>query len=83
MKKEQFIENFRTFLKRNPPMDEIEEIFRKALESGVLNYADEEQGSYRLAKLVYHAILSKMAKEWKPLIKENRQEAETVKIYLK
>ncbi|QIH34530.1 hypothetical protein [Sphingobacterium sp. DR205] len=75
-------DNFRTLLAINPPLKEIEELFCKAVQCGALNFADEEQDSYRSAKIIYHAILCAMADNWQPLAKENREHAENLKIFL-
>lgn len=83
MIKEQFKQNFKAFLIKNDPLGEIEELFIQALESGVLNYGNEEENSYRTAKIVYYAILCKMTEEWRPLADENREESEILKLKLK
>ncbi|MDR6919543.1 hypothetical protein [Chryseobacterium sp. 2987] len=75
-------DNFRELMAINPPLKEIEELFFKAVESGALNYEDEEQDSYRTVKIIYHAILSKMADAWLPLLKCNHKEAKNLKKFL-
>lgn len=75
-------DNFRALMTINPPLKEIEVFFDKAVNSGALNYEDENQDSYRTAKMIYHAILSKMADTWLPLVSGNRDEAENLKKFL-
>ncbi|RQO37739.1 hypothetical protein DBR39_12680 [Chryseobacterium sp. KBW03] len=75
-------ENFSEMIAGNPPLKKIEELFFKAVNSGALNYEDEEQNSYRIAMIIYHAILYTMAKDWMPLVKENIEEAENLKKFL-
>ena len=38
-------------------MKEIEKLLDKALDSGAVDYENEMQRDYRLAKIIYHAIL--------------------------
>ena len=75
-------DNFRTLLAINPPLKEIEEHFHKAVDSGALDYVNEQQDSYRTAKIIYHAILCKMSAQWFPLAKENWERAENLKKFL-
>ncbi|REC79453.1 hypothetical protein DRF60_06415 [Chryseobacterium elymi] len=75
-------DNFRALLAINPPLKEIEELFYKAVNSGALDFEDEQQDSYRTAKIIYHAILCTMAAQWFPLAKENWEEAESLKKFL-
>lgn len=82
MTQEQLQDNFRTLMTINPPLKEIEELFFKAVQSGALNYEDEEPDSYRTAKIIYHAILCTMATQWFPLVQENWEDAENLKKFL-
>lgn len=82
MTKQQLINNFKTLLTINPPLAEIERLFLKAVQSGALRYGEEEEDSYKTAKIIYHAILSSMADTWLPIVKENRDEAKNLKIFL-
>jgi len=81
MTQQQLQDNFRTLMGINPPLKEMEELFFKAVQSGALNYEDQEQDDYSTAKIIYHAILSTMADKWLPL-KENRKHAENLKKFL-
>lgn len=83
MTSQEFLENFRALLTVNPPKSTIENLFIQALESGLLNYGNEDEDSYRTAKIVYYAILCKMAEQWKSLDPENREESEKLKLMLK
>jgi transcriptional/translational regulatory protein YebC/TACO1 len=82
MTTEQLQEQFKGLMTVDPPKSEIEKLFNKAIESGALDYVDEEEDSYRTAKIIYHAILCAMAKQWKPLISANRSRSEKLKLYL-
>ncbi|ANF52933.1 hypothetical protein A0O34_21475 [Chryseobacterium glaciei] len=82
MTTEQLKEQFLGLLTINPPNSEIGLLFNRAVESGVLDYENEEEESYRTAKIIYHAILCEMAQHWKPLDPINRSDAEKLKRYL-
>ena len=73
MTKEDLKERFKELLKQNPPLIEIEKLYNKAVDSGALDYENDLELDYRLAKIIYHAILSAMADQWKPLTKENKE----------
>lgn len=75
-------ERFAVLMHRNPPNGEIERLFKKALQSGALDIENELPDDYRLPKIIYYTILCTMAEEWKPLIEENRKEAENLKRFL-
>lgn len=82
MTREQLAEVFKGLLIANPPKSEIERLFVKAIDSGVLDYENDEEDSYRVAKIIYYAILCQMAEQWKPLTTSNRLESEKLKLYL-
>jgi hypothetical protein len=82
MTQQQLKDNFSTLLAINPPLKEIEELFFKAVNSGALNYEDEQQDSYRTVKIIYHAILCTMASQWFPLAEDNWEEAQNLKKFL-
>lgn len=72
MTKEDVKERFKELMKQNPPLTEIERLFNKALNSGALDYENDLEQDYRLAKIIYHAILCTMADQWQPITKENK-----------
>ncbi|MGK6342484.1 hypothetical protein ACMGDK_09610 [Chryseobacterium sp. DT-3] len=82
MTQQQLKDNFSTLVATNSPLKEIEELFHKAIDSGALNYEDEQHDSYRTAKIIYHVILCTMASQWFPLAKENWEEAQNLKKFL-
>jgi hypothetical protein len=82
MTTEQLKEQFLGLLTINSPNAEIGLLLKKAVESGALDYENEDEDSYRTAKVIYHAILSTMAKQWKPLDPANRLDSEKLKRYL-
>ncbi|QES88943.1 hypothetical protein [Rhizosphaericola mali] len=75
-------QRFKELMQQNPPQAEIEKLFKKAVESGALDLANEPPEDYRLAKIIYHCILSTMAQHWQPQTTENKQEAENLKLFL-
>lgn len=82
MKKEEVKKRFKELLLQNPPLHEIENLFTKALESGALDYENENERNYRIAKTIYHAILCTMADQWTPHAKENKEESANLQKFL-
>jgi len=83
MTTQQLTEQLAGLLHANHPLREIERLFVKAIESGVLNYENEEEDSYRTAKIIYHAILCEMAEHWKPIAPSNRKQVKNLRVYYK
>lgn len=73
MTKEDLKKRFKELIKQHPPLTEIEKLFNKALNSGALDYENDLEQDYRLAKIIYHAILCTMADQWQPITKENKE----------
>lgn len=73
MTKEDLKERFKELMRQNPPLNEIEKLFDKALNSRVVNYENELEQDYRLVKIIYHAILCTMADQWQPIVKDNKE----------
>lgn len=82
MTKEDLKERFKELVKQNPPLLEIEKLFNKALDSGALDYENDLEQDYRLAKIIYHAILCTMADQWQPVTKENKQAAANLQKFI-
>ncbi|RKT01762.1 hypothetical protein BCF58_0986 [Chryseobacterium defluvii] len=82
MTQEQLKDNFRVLLTINHPLREIEELFLKSVQCGALNYSEEEEDSYRTAKIIYHSILCKMASRWQPLAQENKNDSANLQKFL-
>lgn len=82
MEKEEVIESFKELMKINPPLVEIERLFNKAINSGALNFEEEDQPSFRISKTIYHAILCTMAEQWQPYHKIDREESKNLKKFL-
>lgn len=73
MTKENLKERFKALMRQNPPLNEIEKLFDKALNSGAVDYEKELGEDYRLVKIIYHAILCAMADQWQPIVKDNKE----------
>lgn len=82
MKKDELKARFSELLKQYPPMDEIDRLFEKAIQSGALDLETDPMADYRLAKIIYHAILLNMAAQCCPYSPENRREAENLLLFL-
>lgn len=73
MTKKDLRERFKKFINHHQPLTEIERLFNKVLNSGALDYENDLEQDYRLAKIVYHAILCTMADQWQPITRENKE----------
>lgn len=82
MTKEHLKNRFKELIDANPPLKEIEELFNKALDSGALDYEKEFEQDYRLAKIIYHAILCTMVDQWVPYDKANKDESTNLQLFL-
>ncbi len=82
MTSKELTQRFKELMQQNPPQAEIENLYKKAVECGALYLENEPPEDYRMAKIIYHAILYAMAHEWPPLTAENKQEAENLKLFL-
>ncbi len=82
MKKDELRERFTELLTLHPPLAEIDKLFAKALDSGALDLNNDPIIDYRLAKIIYHAILLNMAEQCRPYSADNRKEAENLLLFL-
>ncbi|RKR80667.1 hypothetical protein BDD43_0799 [Mucilaginibacter gracilis] len=82
MEPEEFRIMFKSLMAANSPLTAIEELYNKAVASGAIYLAGEPKDSYRLAKIVYYAILCEMCEQWRPLNGQNRKEAENLRLFL-
>ncbi len=82
MDREEFKELFKILMAANNPLWEIERLYNKALDSGAIYLAGEQQDSYRLPKIVYYAILCNMCEQWKPIDEEKIKEADNLRLFL-
>jgi len=73
MTKDDVKERFEELLREHPPLTRIEELFNKALSSGSMDYESDLEQNYRLAKIIYHAILCTMADQWQPVTRVNKE----------
>jgi len=62
MTNEDLKERFKELLAYNQPLTEITTLFEQALDCPELNI-EEEADDYRLAKIIWHAILLEMAEQ--------------------
>jgi len=61
---------------------EIDRLFQKAVHSGALNISGETDGDYRMAKVIWYAILLKLQQDALPFHPDNRKEAENLALFL-
>jgi hypothetical protein len=61
---------------------EIDRLYQKAVDSGALNITGEKDGDYRMAKVIWYAILLKLQQDALPFHPENRKEAENLALFL-
>jgi len=82
MEREEFKQQFMELLKRNNPLNDIGQLFDKAVASGAIYIAGEPPDSLRLCKIVYYAILCEISAAWRPLDRQDRREAENLRLFL-
>jgi hypothetical protein len=61
---------------------EIERLYQKAVDSGALNITGEKDGDYRMVKIIWYAVLSKLQQDALPFHPDNRKEAENLTLFL-
>lgn len=71
MRKEELKENFKALMGAAGPLEEIQSLFYKAIESEVLDVETIPDSDYMTAKIIWHAILLKMTDEWAVTSKGN------------
>ena len=82
MKRDALKARFSELLEQYPPMEEIERLFEKAVDSGAIDIMNDLPSDYRLAEIVYHAILLNMAAQCRPYSEKNRREADNLLLFL-
>lgn len=82
MEKEAFIKQFRGLLADNNPLTEIDSLMQKAINSGAVYIAGEQEDCYRLCRIVYYAILCEMCNKWKPTDRQHVKEAKNLQLFL-
>ena len=82
MEKEELKDRFKELMTANNPLNEIEQFYTKAVLSGALYISGEPADSYRLCKIIYYAILCEMCEKWRPLDRQNRKDAENLRLFL-
>jgi len=75
-------EKFDEIVNDYQPSAEMDRLFNKALESEILDLDEKTIEDYRLAKIIWYAILLKMAADCRPLDPQNRKEAENLLLFL-
>lgn len=61
---------------------QIQLLYKKAIDSGALDIAGENSNDYRLAKIIWYAILLKLREDAVPFHPDNRKEAENLSLFL-
>jgi hypothetical protein len=61
---------------------EIDRLYQKAVNSGALDITGETDGDYRMAKVIWYAILLKLQQDALPFHPDNRKEAENLALFL-
>ncbi|MBN9294270.1 MAG: hypothetical protein J0G96_09850 [Flavobacteriia bacterium] len=82
MTKDELKERFKRFFEANPPLEEIEELLNEILNLSVLDYKHDKGEDYRIVKIIYHAILCKMAKHWELASEENKKVSADIQKYI-
>lgn len=73
MTKEELKERFKELMAYNQPLNEIIVLFEQALDCPALNIAGDTEEGYRLAKIIWHAMLLEMAEQCAPYMKGSRE----------
>lgn len=82
MTKDELRERFKRFMDVNPPLEEITELLNEILNLSVLDYRHDNGEDYRIVKIIYHAILCKMAKDWELASEENKRVSADIQKYI-
>jgi len=61
---------------------EIDRLYQKAVDSGALDITGETELDYRMAKVIWYAILLKLQQDALPFHPDNRKEAENLALFL-
>lgn len=63
MTNDELKERFKELMAYNQPLNEITVLFEQALDCPALDIAGDTEEGFRLAKIIWHAILSEMAEQ--------------------
>ncbi|WP_130855629.1 hypothetical protein [Olivibacter jilunii] len=83
MTQAQILQSYRSLLRANPPIAEIERLLHLALAAPVLTDKHALTGSYRLPKIILCASLRHMAEKWRPVSDEQERLVKDLCEYLK
>ncbi|MCR8560322.1 hypothetical protein KXD93_21900 [Mucilaginibacter sp. BJC16-A38] len=61
---------------------QIERLYQKAVDSGAIDVDRESGDDYRLAKIIWYAIILKLREESVPYHPDNRKEAQNLSLFL-
>ncbi|WDF79036.1 hypothetical protein PQ469_03325 [Mucilaginibacter sp. KACC 22773] len=61
---------------------QIERLYQKAVDSGAIDVERESGDDYRLAKIIWYAIILKLREESVPYHPDNRKEAQNLSLFL-
>jgi hypothetical protein len=82
MTKDQFIEQFKSFMMANPPLEILSDLAIKAINSNIIDLDKESENSYRSSKVIYHAVLCFLVAQWKPFLPKNKRESKAIQKFL-
>lgn len=75
-------EKFDELLADYSPMEEINRLYERALEAGVLHVVPDQEIDFRIPKIIFYAVLLKMASDCQPVTPENKYIAEELLLRL-
>ena len=81
MKNEELKGRFKELMAYNQPLNEITDLFEQAMDCPALDIAGDTEEGYRLAKIIWHAILSEMAEQCMLYTQSSREQAGILQDY--
>ena len=82
METAQLKERFNELLTEYNLPEQIERLYQKAVDSGALDIANESGEDYRVAKIIWYAILLKLREDAVPFHLDNRKQAQNLSLFL-
>lgn len=82
MQKEELKQRFDELLNEYQLPEQIERLYQKAVDCGVIDIAGETEKDYRLAKIIWYAILLKLREDSVPFHSDNRKLAQDLSLFL-
>ena len=81
METAQLKERFNELLTEYNLPEQIERLYQKAVDSGALDIANESGEDYRVAKIIWYAILLKLREDAVPFHPDNRKQAQNLSLF--